>query len=214
MRRSSVRRQVVVALALVLITAVAVVGWVAGSRVQSPATAAAHAAAPEASLITAPVELRVLSSRVVTRGQVVPGQSATVAGPSSDDGTTVTGVPVAVGDELKEGEVVIEVSGRPVVVLEGAVPAYRAIRPGMDGTDVDQLQASLGRLGCDTAADDGVYGAATKECVTRLYDALGYGTTPTSDDETEKLGEARDEVAEAEEDLQTAQAALDKALEG
>ena len=148
----------------VLVAAIAVGGWVAGSRVQSPDTAAARAAPPDPSLITAPVELRVLSSRVVTRGDVVPGQSATVAGPSSDEAGTVTGVRVEVGDELLEGDVVVEVSGRPVIVMEGAVPAFRTMKPGMRGADVDELQASLrpaelrhfGRRGRVRRGDQGV----------------------------------------------------------
>ena len=189
-KRSTIRRQLVAVVALVLVAAIAVGGWVAGSRVQSPDTAAARAAPPDPSLITAPVELRVLSSRVVTRGDVVPGQSATVAGPSSDEAGTVTGVRVEVGDELLEGDVVVEVSGRPVIVMEGAVPAFRTMKPGMRGADVDELQASLGRLNCDTSADEGVYGEATKECVARMYEALGFEIVPTSETEADDLAEA------------------------
>ena len=214
MKRSTFRRQFVAVVALLVVTGVAVVGWVAGSRVQSPESAAARAAPPDPSLITAPVELRILSSRVVDRGNVVPGQSATVTGPTSEEGATITGVPVEVGDELLEGDLVVVVSGRPVVVMEGAVPAYRPIRPGMRGTDVDQLQASLGRLNCDTSADEGVYGEATKECVARLYEALGYETVPASETEAKDLSEAEDAVATAEQQLQEAQSALDKASEG
>jgi hypothetical protein len=208
------RRQVVVVLGLVIVAGVAVAGWIAGSRVQSPETAAARAAPPEASLITAPVEQRVLSSRVVARGDVVPGQSATVSGPVSESGSTVTGVFVEVGDELLEGNRVVEVSGRPVIVLEGAVPAFRAMRPAMSGTDIVQLQTALSRVGCDAAADDGTYAEATKECVTRLYEALGYATVPTSDTEASDLTEAGDAVAEAEESLRTAEAALVDASAG
>ncbi len=152
-----------------------------------------------------------MSSRVVARGDVVPGQSTSVTGPASENGATVTGVFVDVGDELLEGNPVVEVSGRPVVVLEGAVPAFRAMRPGMSGTDIDQLQAALGRVGCDTAADDGTYADATKDCVTRLYEALGYDTVPTSDDEAENLADAGDAVADAQEALRTAEAALAEA---
>jgi peptidoglycan hydrolase-like protein with peptidoglycan-binding domain len=211
---SSARRQFVAAGALVLIAGVAAAGWIAGSRVRSPETAAARAAPPDPSLITAPVERRVLSSRVVARGDVVPGQSATVAGPASEDRMTVTGVFVEVGDELLEGNRVVEVSGRPVVVLEGAVPAFRAMRPGMIGTDIDQLQAALTRVGCNTGADDGIYGEATKECVARLYEALGYDTVPTSETEADDLAEAADVVADADEALRTAEAALAEASAG
>jgi hypothetical protein len=213
-RHSSARRQVAAILVLVAVTAIAAAGWIAGSRVRSADTAAAEAAPPDPSLITAPVERRVLSSQVIERGDVVPGQSASVFGPSSEDATTVTGVFVAVGDELADGNPVLEVAGRPVVVFEGAIPAYRDMRPGMIGTDIDQLQAALGRVGCDTSADDGEYGEATKECVGRLYDALGYATVPTSDTEATELADARDTVAEAEDGLGTAEAALDDAMVG
>jgi len=43
--------------------------------------------------------------------------------------------------------VAFTVSGRPALVLQGAVPAYRDITPGAVGDDVRQLQAALGRLG-------------------------------------------------------------------
>ena len=211
MKRSTFRRQLVAVTALLIVTAVAVVGWVAGTRVQSPDAAAARAAPPDPSLVTAPVELRILSSRVTERGNVVPGQSAVVNGPTSEDGATVTGVPVEVGDEMLEGEVVVVVSGRPVVVLEGAVPAYRPMRPGMRGVDIDQLQASLGRLNCDT--DESVYGEATKACIQRLYEALGYEIVPSSETEAKDLTDAEVAVDTAEQARQTAQAALDKVLE-
>ncbi|MGH9136114.1 MAG: hypothetical protein ACRD0G_03585 [Acidimicrobiales bacterium] len=207
-------RQFVAVVALLLIAGVAAVGWIAGTRVRSPESAAAKAAPPDPSPITAPVERRVLSSRVVTRGDVVPGQSATVTGPASEDDLVVTAVFADVGDELLEGDRVVEVSGRPVVVLEGAVPAFRAMRPGMRGTDIEQLQAALGRLGCDTADDDGVYAEATKQCVTRLYDALGYDLVPTSDTEAADLTDARGAVTDAEEALHEAEAALAEASEG
>ena len=44
--------------------------WYMGSRIQSPAEMAARTAAPEPSAILVPVESRVLSSDVVTRGTV------------------------------------------------------------------------------------------------------------------------------------------------
>lgn len=213
-RRSTVRRPVVAGVVLLLVVAVAAAGWIAGSRVRSADTAAAGAAPPDPSVITAPVERRVLSSQVVERGDVVPGQSAQVFGPASEDVTTVTGLFVAVGDEVTDGNPLLEVAGRPVVVFEGAVPAYRDMRPGMVGTDIDQLQAALARVGCDTAADEGVYADATKGCVARLYDVLGYATVPTSDTEATDLAAARDNVAEAEAQLRTAEAALADALVG
>ncbi|WP_116999152.1 hypothetical protein [Desertimonas flava] len=214
MSGSSARRHVVVGVVVATFVGVALAGWAAGSRVQSPAAAAARARAPEPSLIAAPVELRILASRVVTRGDVVPGESVTITGPSSDDGATVTRVPVAVGDEVAEGAAVLEMSGRPVVVIEGTVPAYRTMRPGVKGADVDQLQTGLERLGCDTTGDLGVYGDATKACVAELYDRLGYEPVPSSDTEATDLADAREAMADAEETLGAAEVALDDAAKG
>ncbi len=201
---------------LVVIAGVAVAGWVVGSRVQTSEMAAAKAAPPDPSLITAPVERRVLSSQVVDRGDVVPGRSADVNGPATgeNEAATVTAVFVSVGDELAEGNPIVEVSGRPVIVFEGAVPAYRDMKPGMRGADIGQLREALRRVGCDTSADDpGVYGDATEACVALMYDALGYETVASSEDEATKLTEARNAVADANDVLGQAQAALDLLLQ-
>src|SRR5687767_11227763 len=53
---------------LALVAAAAAGGWVAGSRIESPAEAAARTAPPTPSPILVPVEERVLSSKIVTRG--------------------------------------------------------------------------------------------------------------------------------------------------
>ena len=45
-----------------------VIGLIAGTQIQSAADAAGKIPPPEASLITVPVELRTLETRVVTRG--------------------------------------------------------------------------------------------------------------------------------------------------
>ena len=46
-----------------------------------------------------------------------------------------------------EGDVVLTASGRPVFVLQGQVPAYRDLTPGLTGADVDQLKQALDRMG-------------------------------------------------------------------
>ncbi|HQZ34280.1 MAG TPA: peptidoglycan-binding domain-containing protein [Ilumatobacteraceae bacterium] len=85
----------------------------------------------------------------------------------------MTSVPPAAGTEVVEGQVVVEVSGRPVFVMQGDVPVYRSLQPGMAGPDVVQLQAALTRLGFSPDAD-GVFGEATKQAVTALYSAAGF----------------------------------------
>lgn len=80
---------------------------------------------------------------------------------SVESPAVVTIAPPPVGGEVVEGDVVVEVSGRPVFVLEGTAPMYRSLRPGMSGADVVQLQVALARLGYEPDAD-GVFGEATK----------------------------------------------------
>src|SRR4051812_36919590 len=55
----------------------------------------------------------------------------------------VTRLP-AVGEDLASGAVLMAVNEQPVVLFEGAVPAYRDMKAGVpDGTDLQQLENSL-----------------------------------------------------------------------
>ncbi len=65
------RRRARVLVVLVLLSVVAATaGFVAGRTIRSPARVAADAEPPKPSLITVPVELRELESRVIVRGDV------------------------------------------------------------------------------------------------------------------------------------------------
>ena len=189
-------------------------GWFIGSRLQSPEQAAAKAGAPPASLISVPVELRVLSATLIVRGDVRAGTSVAVSAPASVSGSpVVTGVFVKTGDQVAEGQRVVEVSGRPVFVLSGDVPVYRELRPGMTGADIAQLQTALVRLGC-AAETDGIYGPATKLCVTGMYDAAGYSPLASSTTEAADLVAARQAVTDADAELLAAYGAVVKAVGG
>lgn len=189
--------------------------WVVGSRIRSADQAAAEAAPPARSVVTVPVEERVLSSTVITRGDVVPAVSTVVSGPSPAGGAvgTVTGVFVGVGDSVPEGARVVEVAGRPVFVLVGAVPAYRSLRPGMVGADVRQLQEALARTGCAVGVS-GVFDEATKRCVGQLYESQGYQVIRSSESEEAALANAKAAVADSQDSLANAQAALEKKAAG
>jgi hypothetical protein len=93
------------------------------SSSQSPEQAAARAAEPVASWVTAPVERRVLSATVIQRGDVVAEVAVAVEAPTSVEPPAVVTKPAPpVGFEVVEGDVVVEVSGRPVFVLDGSIP--------------------------------------------------------------------------------------------
>ena len=199
------------ALAVLVLIATA---WFVGARIQSPSQAAARATPPQPSLLTAPVELRVLSTTVIERGDVAAVTSVVVGLPSSVTiDPVVTGVFVRPGDEVAEGERVVEVSGRPVLVFAGAVPAYREMKPGASGVDVLQLQSSLARLGC-AAETDGVFGPATKLCVASLYSDLGYEPSPSSPTEAVDMAAARAATVDTQAAVDAAEVALASAGEG
>ena len=67
--------------------------------------------------------------------------------PISTAGTgTLTWI-APVGSTVKRGEPLFKVDERPVVALYGALPLYRALRTGVKGTDVKQLEENLSKLG-------------------------------------------------------------------
>lgn len=179
------------------------VGLGAASVVKSPQQVAAEAQPPARNTLTAPVERRELTDTVVTRGQVSAGRTIEVS-PTGFAGegagaAVVTKVRVEAGDKVTAGKVLLEISGRPVFALEGALPVYRDLKPGSHGDDVAQLQRGLARLGFDSGADRrGKYGAGTKAAVERLYESFGYDPVPAQPDGKQQLKEAASAVKVAE----------------
>lgn len=215
MSRPGVPRRWGLIAAFVSIIGIGATAWLAGTRVQSPARAAARAAPPAPSLVTAPVEHRVLASTVIARGEVKPIATFSINGPTLATGSdaaagVVTGLWVSAGDEVSAGQRVVEVSGRPVFVFAGATPAYRAMRPGMSGPDIVQLRAGLVARGCAAGdvGDGGVYDDAVKECVEQLYADAGYDALRGSPTELADLAAAETAAADAADSLAAAEAAL------
>ncbi|WP_433916643.1 peptidoglycan-binding protein [Streptomyces sp. NBC_01744] len=194
-------------------------GVAAAGLIKSPAQAAADAGAPAQGALTAPVDHRVLTSSVITRGKVVADQSVAVtprvAGGDGAAAAMLTKLSVAPGDRLKAGQVLMEVSGRPVFVWKGQVAGYRDLRPGAVGDDVSQLQRSLRELGHATGADrDGTFGAGTKTALTAFYGSIGYDPLPAQSDNGDAVTAARDGVTGAERALEDARDALAAAGSG
>src|SRR5512134_2086369 len=100
-------------------------GWLAGSQIESPADAAARTAPPTPSPILVPVEQRVLSSTVVTRGTARFGLPLPISiAPSSlkTNPGLLTTLPLP-NTQIPEGGVMLTASGRPLLVLQGKIPA-------------------------------------------------------------------------------------------
>jgi peptidoglycan hydrolase-like protein with peptidoglycan-binding domain len=192
-----------------LVIVVAVVSWIAGSNIQSPAEAAARTAPPAPSPILVPVEERVLTSDIVTRGTARFGtpQSISLApSPLKPDAGVITTLP-ARGAQLGEGDVLLTASGRPLFVLQGAVPAFRDFVPGISGEDVRQLEEALERLGFEPGAVDGNYDLQTALAVSQWYDAAGWEPFGATADQSETIRALESELAQALDDQLTAAAA-------
>jgi peptidoglycan hydrolase-like protein with peptidoglycan-binding domain len=169
------------------VAAAAALAWVAGSRIESPAEVAARTAPPTPSPIFVPVEKRVLGSSIVTRGTARFGlpQPVSIA-PSTLKAAAglITILPVR-NTQVQEGGVLLTASGRPVFVLQGDLPAYRDLVPGLSGDDVRQLEQALTRLRLNPGPVDGLYDQQTAAAVGQWYKSKGW----------EPFGPTRDQLA-------------------
>jgi hypothetical protein len=104
--------------------------------------------------------------------------SGSGSGPGSGSGSqTFTWLPAA-GQKVREGQAIYDVSGSPVVLLYGQVPAYRTLSEGMTGADVTQLNHDLVSLGYASSADIAALGWdyfswKTTSAMAQLQSALG-----------------------------------------
>jgi peptidoglycan hydrolase-like protein with peptidoglycan-binding domain len=161
-------------LALVVLSAAG--SWIAGMSIQSPAEMAARTAPPTPSPILVPVEKRVLSSAIVTRGTArfgLPRSIAIVPSALKPKASVITKLPLP-NTQMNEGDVLLAASGRPLFVLRGESPAYRDLVPGISGDDVGQLERGLKRLGFDPGPIDGTYDERTGAAVAAWYSRAGW----------------------------------------
>jgi peptidoglycan hydrolase-like protein with peptidoglycan-binding domain len=170
------KRTVLLATVLAGAAALAFAAWVAGSKIESPADAAARTAPPTPSPILVPVEKRVLSSKIVTRGSGRFGlpQPISIAASALKPNAGLVATLPARNTQIEEGGVLFTASGRPVFALAGKVPAYRDLTPGISGDDVLQLEQGLKRLGFDPGPIDGTYDQQTSAAVAKWYKAKGW----------------------------------------
>ena len=204
------RRNTTLGIGLAAVVIASAVGWFAGKQIRSPAEIAARTAPPEPSLIAVPVEKRVLSSEVVVRGTVRYGAPQVVTLPSSalKPGKSIVSTAPVKGAELSDGAVGFTVSGRPVLVMEGAQPAYRDIGPGAVGIDVQQLEAGLLRYGFDPGAVDGVYDRQTELAVAAWYESAGFAPFGPTDEQLQASHAATGDLYSSQTDLISAKESL------
>ncbi|CCK26467.1 hypothetical protein BN159_2088 [Streptomyces davaonensis JCM 4913] len=124
---------------------------------------------------TAEVTRQTLQDSRTEDGELGYGSSTTA---SSRVPGTVTRLPDA-GERITRGEALYRVDDEPVVLLYGAVPAYRELKPGAEGRDVEQLERNLKALGHDGFTVDDTYTEATAEAVRQWQEDLGLAETGT-----------------------------------
>lgn len=207
------RRRTRLALGVVAISVVSAgVGIFVGSQLKSPADAAAEAAPPAPSRITVPVEQRSLVARLVANGELQYSEPtylrlAGSVGASGGATQIVTKAP-ALDQPVADGDVVMEVSGRPVFLFQGDLPTYRPLEPGSKGPDVLQLETALARLGTFGGTPDDVYDDNTEAAIDYYYALKGYKSEGPSDEQRTRLRAAEKAVTEADKGVVAAQQAL------
>lgn len=173
---------------LTLVVGSVALGFSAGSAVKSPAQALADTAAPRPTVLTEAVTYGSVSRSVSFDGAVERQFNFSVSAPAvvgDSAASIVTRLPHRHGDIIKNGSLVAEVSGRPVIVLAGRIPSFRALAPGAEGRDVAQLQAGLRRAGLSISDPRGEYGATTADAVASLYARFGYDAVVVGTEEVE-----------------------------
>jgi hypothetical protein len=126
---------------------------------------------------TATVIQRSLSSQTQVQATLGDAGSYTVVNQAQG---TITAVPY-VGRVVRQGQMLYQVGGSPVVLLYGPVPAYRDLSEGLTGPDVAELNTDLERLGYATGAELGSgsdhFSAETAYALERLQERVGVTQT-------------------------------------
>ncbi len=84
---------------------------------------------------------------------------------------------VARAGYVESGDVLMLVDERPVVVLEGDIPAFRSLEFGTTGRDVAALNAYLNRAGYATGVSSDEYNSQTRDAVAAWQADLGLAST-------------------------------------
>lgn len=204
-----------------LIAAVAVVSLLAGIAIMqfivSPAELAARTEPPEAGPVTALVEERVIENTITTRGEVTYADpvQVTIDTSSAEGRPIVTGQVPEVGKIFEAASVALEVTGRPVIVLPGELPAYRSLSIGMSGPDVYQLKKALIALGYWAGdPDSDLFQWDTATAVGELYSRVGYSAPTGGPEAADTLRNAQNNVRSAETAVTRAVASWNAAADG
>ena len=119
---------------------------------------------------TGTVERRTLAERLTADGTIGYAGETTVLARLSG---TVTALP-AVGEVIRRGGRLYALNGEPVLLMYGAVPAYRTLAEGVGkGRDVEQLERNLAALGYEPGTVDEEFTYATAAALAEWQEDLG-----------------------------------------
>ncbi len=170
------RRWLQVTFLVVLVVAAAVVG-VAMGVIRFGNGARSTSATSNAPTATATVEQTTLVAQTALNGTLIYAGSFDVINRING---TVTALP-AVGATIEHGTPLYWIDNKPVILLRGALSAYRDLALGTKGTDVQQLNAELVALGFANKRvldpNSEVFGAATATALVKLQKKLGLDQT-------------------------------------
>jgi peptidoglycan hydrolase-like protein with peptidoglycan-binding domain len=124
-------------------------------------------------LDTADLTRETLIDRENHDGSLGHGDAVTIASRAAG---TVTWLPPA-GNTIGRGRALYRLDNEPIIVLYGKLPAYRELRPGVEGADVTQFERNLRALGYRGFTVDDAYTSATASAVRDWQDDLGVTET-------------------------------------
>lgn len=163
------------AIVLIVTSAILVAaGVLLGDYFETPDEASLRQS-PESVPVADPLRREVLERTVIIRGVTAPVERTIARLPDGIQGKVVTDVMVEPGHHLASGQVLLEVEGRPVIILTGTFPGWRdLVWPMPAGPDIAQLQSALAELGLFTDEVSGRFEATTLLAVLDLYASVGY----------------------------------------
>ncbi|AVT36199.1 peptidoglycan-binding protein [Plantactinospora sp. BB1] len=167
-RRGGRGRAVAVGTAAALAVAAGVAAAV-GFGGDDPGTATASNLPPA----NAQVTRQTLVDSETADGELGYGETRTVAVRKAG---TITSI-AAAGTRVTRGKPLYSIDNNRVVLLYGGLPAYRTLRSGDSGEDVEQFEKNLSTLGYDGFTVDDEYTSATAEAVREWQEDLGLDET-------------------------------------
>jgi hypothetical protein len=147
-RRRGGRGWVLTGVVVVVIAAGVVVAAVSGAF-KGPGSPGPGSAGTAYRTSVAVVKRQTLTSQSSLSGTLADSGSYTIVNQATG---TVTTLP-AVGKTVRQGGVLYQVSGTPVVLLYGNTPDYRDMSAGVTGADVREFNKAMIALGYTTRAD-------------------------------------------------------------